>query len=800
MKKSCFNAGWTFARRGQEAAAVPVTLPHDAMLSEPRNRDAATGAGCGYFPGGAYVYTKRFSVPEEWREKHIVLECEGVYKNASVSLNGKELARQAYGYSNFFVPLDEALRFGEENELVLVADNSACPNSRWYSGSGVYRNVNLYEGEKAFIAPDGLAIRAEKNGAVQVELTVSGGDAAKVTILDGEKVLAEAEATVADGRAVLTLQADGVTPWSTESPRLYRCKAELIKDNAAVDQAEDEFGFRTLQWSTKGFFVNGRETLFRGACIHHDNGILGACSYEAAEERRVRLLKDAGFNAIRMAHNPASKALLSVCDRLGMYVMDEFCDMWLIHKNPHDYADRDFRADWEKDLRAMLVKNRNHPCVVMTSIGNEISELALPEGQEYCRKMADFCRAFDPSRPVTLGVNLMLCSMTAKGKGIYGEKKNGKENKNGSTGMDSLPTSQLFNGLMNKLGGMMDKMAAKPAADKATAEAFAALDIAGYNYAASRYEKDGDLHPERLIVGSETLPKALYANWQLVKKLPYVCGDFMWTGWDYLGESGIGTVRYKSFKKPGSDAPIISGGCGVIDICGKQRPEVQWNRLIWGLTNKPGIAVEPYTHADEAGAVSMWRDTDAVESWSWAGCEGKKTKVTVYASGETVELLVTGRSYGQKKTSEYKAEYKKVVYEPGTVTAVSFDAKGTEIGRSMLSTAMGKTQLNVYGDKKFLRADGLDLCYLAIDLTGEDGTLKVSEDRPVTVTVEGAGELIALGSARPNMGESFLSDTHTTYYGKALAVIRPKEETGEIRVTVRSPQLDEKRVSFWAVK
>ena len=237
MKKSCFNAGWTFARRGQEAAAVPVTLPHDAMLSEPRSRDAATGAGCGYFPGGAYVYTKRFSVPEEWREKHIVLECEGVYKNASVSLNGKELARQAYGYSNFFVPLDEALRFGEENELVLVADNSACPNSRWYSGSGVYRNVNLYEGEKAFIAPDGLAIRAEKNGAVQVELTVSGGDAAKVTILDGEKVLAEAEATVADGRAVLTLQADGVTPWSAESPRLYCCKAELSKDNAVNAQS-----------------------------------------------------------------------------------------------------------------------------------------------------------------------------------------------------------------------------------------------------------------------------------------------------------------------------------------------------------------------------------------------------------------------------------------------------------------------------------------------------------------------------------------------------------------------------------
>ena len=274
--------------------------------------------------------------------------------------------------------------------------------------------------------------------------------------------------------------------------------------------------------------------------------------------------------------------------------MDEFCDNWLVHKNPYDYADQDFRAWWQRDLTAMAIKNYNHPSVVMNSIGNEISELAMPEGQEYCKKLAVLARKLDPDKAVTMGVNLMLCSMSAKGGGIYGNKKNGKENKNGSQTMDNVPTSAFFNMLMNLAGGIIEKMAAKPAADDATKVSFSYLDIGGYNYAASRYEKDGTLHPDRVIVGSETLPKNLYHNWQLVKKLPYVIGDFMWTGWDYLGEAGIGTVRYKSFKNPGQDAPIISAGCGVIDICGKLRPEVQWNRLIWGLDHTPGIGVEPY--------------------------------------------------------------------------------------------------------------------------------------------------------------------------------------------------------------
>lgn len=410
--------------------------------------------------------------------------------------------------------------------------------------------------------------------------------------------------------------------------------------------------------------------------------------------------------------------------------------------------------------------------------------------------MAVLARKLDPDKAVTMGVNLMLCSMSAKGGGIYGNKKDGEENKNGSQTMDNVPTSAFFNMLMNLAGGMIEKMAAKPAADDATKVSFSYLDIGGYNYAASRYEKDGTLHPDRVIVGSETLPKNLYHNWQLVKKFPYVIGDFMWTGWDYLGEAGIGTVRYKSFKNPGQDAPIISAGCGVIDICGKMRPEVQWNRLIWGLDHTPGIGVEPYTHAGETGSESMWRDTDAVASWSWAGCEGKKTKVTVYSDGETAELIVNGHSYGRKKTKEYKAVFKRVVYEPGTITAISYDGEGKEQSRTSMKTAVGPAELRVVADRSTLQAKTQDLAYISIDLTGADGITKSSEDTAVTVEVDGAGTLLALGSARPNMGENFFSDTHTTYYGKALAVVRGGDAPGKITVTVKAKGLQAKTLEL----
>lgn len=409
MKKTNFNLDWQFKCVDSDEAPQSINLPHDAMLYEKRDRNAPTAGACGYFPGGAYEYRKTFFMPKEEHKKVHILEFEAVYKNASVYINGVLAAQRPYGYTNFFVAMDEYLHFGEENEIKVIADNSEVPNSRWYSGSGIYRNVNLYTGNVHHFLPDGLLISTTNNKSVTVKTAVCGGDQIKVIISDQDAVVAEGRGDVVNGQANVHLCVSQPRLWDAENPELYRCSAYLYKDGEQVDQAEDLFGFRTIKWNVKGFYVNGKETLLRGACVHHDNGVLGACSFEDAEERRVRLLKKAGFNSIRSAHNPASKALLDACDRLGMYVMDEFCDNWLVHKNPYDYAEQEFCQWWEQDLTAMIKKNHNHPSVIMNSIGNEISELAIPEGQELCRKMAVLARELDPDKAVTLGVNMMLC-------------------------------------------------------------------------------------------------------------------------------------------------------------------------------------------------------------------------------------------------------------------------------------------------------------------------------------------------------------------------------------------------------
>ena len=797
MRKIDFNRDWTVQKEGQERVEH-VNLPHDAMLYEKRAKENKTASASAYFEGGKYIYKKIWDVDAQTAEQTNILEFEGVYQNARISLNGKQIAERPYGYTNFYVDLTDLLTVGQ-NEIQVIADNADVPNSRWYSGSGIYRPVSLYTAGSSYIKPEGIKVQVLDQECICLRLACVAENAqAKITILDQNAVVTDM--VVED---LTHLETEGITimipnakPWSAEDPHLYRVRAELVQDGSVLDCDESHFGMRTLAWGKEGFLVNGKEVLFRGACIHHDNGVLGACGFADAETRRVRILKEAGFNAIRSAHNPISKAMLDACDVMGMYVMDETFDMWLIHKNPYDYAGDKFKEWWKADTEAMISKDYNHPSVVMYSIGNEITELGMDDGQKQAKVMVDFCHEKDKTRPVTAGINLMLAMMAGGKKSIYGTDDKGQVKDSGTGGMDAMPTSDFFNLLMNKMGKLMTKAASSKKANAVAVKMREIFDIPGYNYATSRYEKDARDCPNQATTGSETLPQSLYENWQLVKKLPTMTGDFMWTGWDYLGEAGIGTVRYKSFKNPGQDAPIISAGCGVIDICGKLRPEVQWNRLIWGLDHTPGIGVEPYTHAGETGSESMWRDTDAVASWSWAGCEGKKTKVTVYSDGETAELIVNGHSYGRKKTKEYKAVFKRVVYEPGTITAISYDGEGKEQSRTSMKTAVGPAELRVVADRSTLQAKTQDLAYISIDLTGADGITKSSEDTAVTVEVAGAGTLLALGSARPNMGENFFSDTHTTYYGKALAVVRGGDAPGKITVTVKAKGLPAKTLEL----
>ena len=792
MQKTDFNRDWTVQKDGS-TEILHVNLPDDAMIREERSKENKTASASAYFAGGKYIYTKIFNLSEDETRQTLILEFEAVYQNAIVFLNGRQVAERPYGYTNFFVDITGKVIAGT-NELKVVADNADVPNSRWYSGSGIYREVHLYRSESSYIRPEGLKVQIVDLNTIHIfaDAVMQPNEKIVLEIFSDCGKIASAEGTD------VTITIPDAHLWSSEDPYLYTCQATLLQGKTAIDTAKSSFGIRTLSWGKDGFLVNNKPVLFRGACIHHDNGVLGACGFRDAEFRRVRILKEAGFNAIRSSHNPISKAMLDACDKLGMYVIDEAFDMWLIKKNPYDYAGEKFSKWWKDDIAAMISKDYNHPSVVMYSIGNEITELGLATGQEQARIMTEFCHTQDLTRPVTAGINLMLATMAKSKKSIYGTDEDGKVKNSGAGGMDDAPTSEFFNIMMNKMGGLINK-AAKTKKATAIAEIMSDIfDIPGYNYASSRYKIDAKNHPEQATTGSETLPQTLYDNWQLVKSISTMTGDFMWTGYDYLGESGIGTIQYKDkkTKQPADPGLIISGGAGIIDICGKMRPEVGWSKIIWGLQKTPTIGIDPYTRADYFQSLSMWRITDAVESWSWEGCEGKKASVTVYSDAAKVELFVNGKSAGKKKTKKDIAKFKKIPYEAGKIEAVTYDSSGKETGRTSLISATGKTLIKLTPETTNLCANGQDLCFLNIDLIGENGITKSSVDQNLKIELSGPATLQGYGSARPNIEKSFCSDTFKTFYGKSLAVIRAGYEPGTVTVKVSGKGLDTQELTL----
>lgn len=793
MKKLDFNRGWCVRKEG-ESTARKVDLPHDAMLYETRSAEEKSGSGGAFFPGGKYIYRKEWKAAEDLCGKTLILEFEGVYQNAEVSLNGKPVAQRPYGYSNFFVNVTGMLHPGT-NELTVIADNSAIPNTRWYSGSGIYREVQCYLGDKEYIEPEGVKITVINSEQVHIEVAGEIDSATRVEIF----IASQEGVTVAAGEGRgCTLSIASAVAWDAENPYLYTCTVKLTRDGKTLDEASAKFGMRTLSWGKDGLLVNGHPILLRGGCIHHDNGVLGACGFRDAEYRRVRILKEAGFNAVRSAHNPISKAMLDACDELGMYVMDETFDMWLVHKNPFDYAGEAFKTWWQKDTEAMISKDFNHPSVIMYSIGNEISELGRTEGQNLAGRMVAFCHEKDSSRPVTAGINLVLAQIAAMKNDAKGFATAEGEVKDDTA---SAPTSEFFNKMMNFLGNRMDKAAAGSRANKIARDMREIFDIPGYNYATSRYKTDAKEAPMQPTVGSETMPHSLYKNWQLVKEIPTLIGDFIWTGWDYLGESGIGTIRYldRKTKKDIDPGLLITSGAGVIDICGKMRPEVGWNRSIWGLDAKPAIGVSPYIHTTHFASRRMWRKTDTLASWSWENCEGRKAGIVVYTSAPCVELICNGNSLGRRKTKKNIAVFPQIAYQPGTLEAVALDTNGQEISRTSLLSAKGRTEIRLMPEKALLHANGQDLCFLEIDLVGENGITKSSVDQKLSVEVTGAGMLQGFGSARPNMAECFVEKTHTTYYGKALAIIRAGYTPGTIHVTVSGDKLEAQSVELTAI-
>ena len=769
MQKQNFNIGWKFAKQGE--ALQPVTLPHDAMIHQVRDATNLSGSAQAYFPGGSYQYEKIFTAPAEWEGQHIVLQFEGVYKDAKVSVNGKEAGGTVYGYTPFFVCADGLLNFGKENTITITCENKEQPESRWYSGAGIYRPVWIWKGDVVHIEPEGVRITTLSVDKPKIRVTTAAtGGEVSVGILDEETVLATGSGTD------VTIDIPGAELWSADNPKLYTCRVTLISDGKVVDTAEETFGIRQITWNNKGFYINGVSTLLRGGCVHHDNGILGAATYDESEYRRVKVLKDAGFNAIRAAHNPCSRAMLDACDRLGMYVMDESWDMWFHHKNKYDYAAQ-WRENYKSDLLAMVSRDYNHPSVIMYSIGNEVSEPAKEEGIEKAREMVQLLHEEDSTRPVTGGFNLMIISSAKKGKGVYDEEGGGRD-ESGDKAMQGM-NSTLFNMVTNMVGTGMNKAANSKKADEATSPLLDSLDMAGYNYASGRYSLEGKAHPNRLIFGSETFPQDIAKNWEMVKKYPYLVGDFMWTAWDYLGEVGLGAWGYtsdsKGFNKP---YPWLLADTGALDILGDPNGELFMAQAAWGLLDVPRIAVQPANHPGVKPAKMVWRGTNAIPSWSWKDCNGNKAVVEVYINSPIVELFLNGKSLGKKKVKECKAVFK-TKYHPGELKAVAYDSAGRPVGIGSLSSATGDIRIAVRPEKETVRSG--EIVYVDVSMVGENGVVESNADRKLTVNVIG-GKLLAFGSANPRTEERFDSGSYTTYYGKALAVVQA--EDSEITVTV----------------
>ena len=769
MKAASLLTGWTCRHLGDTAPGKTVTLPHDAMLAEPRTALSAGGTNTGWYEGYDYEYRRTLTVPEnELADTHI-LEFEGVYHNAEVWLNGQKAAFRPYGYTNFYVDCAPYLHAGE-NELRVIARNADQPNSRWYSGAGIYRPVQLWTAGGAHIALNGVKIRTLSldPAVVEVRVKTTAPGTVRLTVDDLPAVQQES-----DGEAVFTLTLDNARLWTPETPNLYTCRVSF-----ADDEVIETFGVRKVEWGTDGFLLNGKRYIIQGACIHHDNGLLGAVCDPDAVARKVRLLKANGYNAIRSAHNPCSKALLAECDRQGMLVMDEYIDHWYIHKTEHDYVDY-FNDWWRQDLTDMVEKDYNHPCVVLYSTGNEVSETAQKRGIALTKEMTDFLHGLDDSRPVTCGVNIFFNFLSSIGFGVYSDEKAKKEaeraekakQRGEKAAKKKAVGSQFFNNLAGLLGDeFMKRGATLHGCDVKTRDAFANMDIAGYNYGIYRYKHDLKKYPQRLILGSETFCNDAYKFRELAKQEPRLVGDFVWAGMDYLGEVMVGSWEYADYAETFDGGPgWVSAGSGRIDLTGKPLGEALYTRVALEADNGPYIAVCPVNHTGDRHSPSAWKMTNAMPSWSWTGCEGRKASVEVYARAARVELVLNGHTVGSKTLKNDCLARFSIPYESGTLEAVSYDAADHEIGRCKLQSAGGTTRLTLDAEEPTVKPG--HLCYIRLRYTDENGITKPLARGSIQVQVRG-GMLVGLGSACPFNKHSYLDSETDTYYGEALAIVR----------------------------
>ena len=831
MENRAFNDNWMFMKGSGgsltelllgDKLGLPeeVRLPHDASIRLPRDPKHTMGNGNGFFQQINCHYTKSFVLPAEDEGKKIFLRFGGIYQNAWIYLNGAFAGKHDYGYGCFTIDATAFVTFGEEREnFIKVVVKNGLDSGRWYTGTGIYRKVELLVSERTHFDVHGIALNTAylepELAAVDVKAALFNETVTRKTLLLTVNLFDREGRKVAEDTKRLTMEANreeeyltrlfvrDPMPWDTEHPYLYRYEAILAEGETVLDRTEGSFGIRTVSVDPiRGLRINGKTVKLRGGCIHHDNGILGAVEYPHTAEVRVKKLKDAGFNAIRSSHYPVSGELLSACDRLGLYIMDEYTDVWTYTKVDFDYGMHAV-DDWREDLTEMVKKDRNHPSVIFYSIGNEIQEAGNDHDVQWGKKFSDLIRRLDPSRPVVHAVNpgMMLGDLP----GILLAKKQAEKairyrDRQGDPGAEAKLVVEI-NTLMSELGPELAKLAGSDLADRAIEEAAGQIDVLGYNYGAERYETEGAKYPNRVLVGSETKPGELDRNWALVEKLPYLIGDFDWTAWDYLGEPGIGDVLYGEIPKGFYGAyPYKAARCSDIDLLGHRRALSYWRESIWNDKGRPAIFVRNPTNHGQVRTVKAWGFTDAVRCWSFAGMEGRLTTVEVYSSADEVELLVNGKSAGRKKPGEEKRNIAlfETPYEPGTLEAIAY-CHGLETGRDRLDSLRGGVVLAARADRETIPSDGSDIAYIDLSLQDENGTLCMDRAPVVSVEIEGEGELLGFGSADPKSEENYYDRAARFFEGRLLAAVRGVGRPGTIRVCFRTEGMDPSCVVIAAI-
>jgi beta-galactosidase len=726
----------------------PVDVPHDWSIELERDPASPSGSGGGWFPAGVGWYQKRFPVGDDLREGTVLVEFEGVYMNAEVWLDEHFLGRHPYGYTSFAHDLTPYLEAGSEHALRVLVDNGCQPNSRWYSGSGIYRHVWLWVGDRIHVGPHDVSVSTSEVSAdaatVHVSTTVANETDTEERVTVRSRVVSPRGRTADSVDMSQTVPARGRLEfaqellvrrpalWSPEEPHLHRVETEIRLGRKVVDAASTPFGIRSVEVDARaGLRLNGQPVELRGGCVHHDNGPLGAASYDRAEERKVELLKASGFNAVRCAHNPPAPAFLDACDRLGMLVVDEAFDCWRIGKNVGDYH-VSFDDWWRRDLEAMLVRDRNHPSVIMWSIGNEIVERSLGEGARLAHTLAAHVRSVDPTRPVTAGVN-------------------GSHTGRPWTEMDAF---------------------------------FGALDVCGYNYAEHEYRPDHERVPDRVVYGSESMALDASRHWTSVQELDHVIGDFVWSAIDYLGESGVGRVHFDGDDAPYSASyPWHRANCGDLDVCGFKRPQSFHRDAVWKRDGALFVAVHAPVDAGRTPVVTAWGWPDVRPSWTWPGHEGRRFRVDVYTPADAVELFLDGESLGTSRAEGCTATFE-VAYRPGTLRATATDGAVCE-----LRTAGEPAALRLTPDRARIARGPGDLSFVTVEVVDADGRLHPNADRAVTFTVAGEGTIAAVGNGDPASTEPYVGDRRSAYCGRCLAVVKSAGTRGEIRLRAEAEGL-----------